>query len=246
MHFTIADGMIRTTGTLRHPASGTQVSDVTIAHNLDTGNGNAVLDVPGITFGPGLQPEELTRLTEGVIALVRGTLSGQGRIAWTGAGEVSSTGDFTTQDMDLAAPFGPITGMSGTIHFTDLLGMETAPGQVMTLESVNPGILVENGVIRYQLLPDQLVKIERGEWPFMGGRLILQETILNFGRPSPKRLTFEVVGLDAKTFVDSMGFKELSRHRHVRRRAADDLRRRGRADRRRPARQPRGRRDGGL
>jgi hypothetical protein len=112
--------------------------------------------------------------------------------------------------MDLAASFGPITGMSGTIHFTDLLGMQTAPGQVVTLESINPGILVENGVIRFQLLPDNLVKIERGEWPFMGGRLILQETILNFGRPSPKRLTFEVVGLDAKTFVDSMGFKELS------------------------------------
>ena len=111
--------------------------------------------------------------------------------------------------MDLAASFGPVTGMSGTIRFTDLLGLKTAPGQTLTLETVNPGILVENGVIRYQLLPDQLVKIERGEWPFMGGRLILQETILNFGRPSAKRLTFEVVGLDAKTFVDSMGFKEL-------------------------------------
>ena len=210
VRLTLADGQVRATGTLRHPASGTKISDVTIAHNLSTGNGNALLDVPGITFGSGLQPEELTRLTEGVIALVRGGLSGQGRIAWNGAGEVTSTGEFTTHDMDLAASFGPITGMSGTIHFTDLLGLETAPGQSMTLQSVNPGILVENGVIRYQLLPDQLVKIERGEWPFMGGRLILQETILNFGRPSPKRLTFEVVGLDAKTFVDSMGFKELS------------------------------------
>jgi translocation and assembly module TamB len=210
VHFTIADGMIRTTGSLHHPASGALVSNVTIAHNLGTGNGNAVLDVPGITFGPGLQPEELTRLTEGVIALVKGGLNGQGRIAWNGKGEVTSTGDFTTHDMDLAAAFGPVTGMNGTIHFTDLLGMVTAPGQVMTLQSVNPGILVENGVIRYQLLPDQFVKIERGEWPFMGGRLILQETILNFGRPSPKRLTFEVVGLDAKTFVDSMGFQEIS------------------------------------
>jgi hypothetical protein len=210
VHFTIAGGMIRTTGTLHHPASGMRVSDVTIAHNLDTGNGTANLDVPGITFGSNLQPEELTRLTEGVIALVRGGLSGQGRIEWTGKGEVTSTGDFTTHDMDLAASFGPITGMSGTIHFTDLLGMVTSPGQVMTLKSVNPGILVENGVIRYQLMPDQFVKIERGEWPFMGGRLILQETILNFGRPSPKRLTFEVVGLDAKTFVDSMGFQEIS------------------------------------
>ena len=64
-------------------------------------------------------------------------------------------------------------------------------------------------MIRYQLLPDQLVKIERGEWPFMGGRLILQETVLNFGRPTAKRLTFEVVGLDAHTFVQSLGFKEI-------------------------------------
>jgi hypothetical protein len=40
----------------------------------------------------------------------------------------------------------------------------------------------------------------------MGGRLILQETILNFSKPTAKRLTFEVVGLDAKTFVDSFGF----------------------------------------
>jgi hypothetical protein len=210
VHFTLANSRIDATGTLKHPASGTRVTDVTIAHNLATGTGNAVLDVPGIAFGPGLQPEELTRLTEGVIALVRGRVSGQGRIAWNGSGEVTSTGDFTTQDMNLAASFGPVTGMNGTIHFTDLLGMVTAPGQAMTLGSVNPGILVENGVLRYQLLPDQLVKVERGEWPFMGGRLILQETILNFAKSSPKRLTFEVVGLDAKTFVDSMGFKEIS------------------------------------
>jgi hypothetical protein len=209
VHFTLADSRINATGTLKHPDSGTRIADVTIAHNLTTGDGNAVLDVPGITFGNSLQPEELTRLTEGVIALVNGRINGQGRIAWNGDGEVTSTGEFTTQGMDLAAAFGPVTGMSGTIRFTDLLGLQTGPGQVLTLASVNPGIFVENGVIHYQLLPDELVKIERGDWPFMGGQLILHETILNFGRPSPKRLTFEVVGLDARTFIDSMGFAEL-------------------------------------
>ena len=108
--------------------------------------------------------------------------------------------------MVFAAPFGPVTGLTTTVRFTDLLALETAPGQTATVTSINPGILVENGVIRYQLLANQLVRVERGEWPFMGGRLILRETILNFGRPSAKRLTFEVVGLDAKTFVDSLGF----------------------------------------
>jgi translocation and assembly module TamB len=51
------------------------------------------------------------------------------------------------------------------------------------------------------------VKVERGEWPFMGGRLILHETVLNFGRPTPKRLTFEVQGFNAKMFIDSLGFQ---------------------------------------
>ncbi len=198
---------IRAGGTLLHPASGTKVTDVTIRHALSSGNGQAVLDVPGITFSEGLQPEELTRLTEGVIALVQGTVRGRGEINWNGEGAVTSTGSFSTAGMDFAAPFGPVTGLTTTVNFTDLLGLETAPNQTATIASINPGILVENGVIRYQLLPNQLVKVERGEWPFMGGKLILQETVLNFGRPSPKRLTFEVQGFNAEMFVDSFGFE---------------------------------------
>jgi hypothetical protein len=209
VHFTLGRDWVRATGTLRHPATGTRVTEVSIEHRLSSGAGHATLDVPSLTFGPNLQPAELTRLTEGVIALVNGTISGQGRINWVGE-KVTSTGDFSTANLDLAAPFGPVTGMSGRVHFSDLLGLTTPPGQLMTVKSINPGILVENGVIRYQLLPHQLVKVERGEWPFMGGHLILHETVLNFGHPSAKRLTFEVVGLDAKTFVDSLGFKEIT------------------------------------
>jgi len=209
-HLTLKDDDIRAGGTLIHPPSGTHITDVTITHRLSSGNGQAVLDVPSLTFSEGLQPEELTRLTEGVIALVVGTVRGRGEINWNGAGEVTSSGTFSTAGMDFAAPFGPVTGLSTTVNFTDLLNLETAPGQTATIASLNPGILVENGVIKYQFLANQLVKVERGEWPFMGGRLILHETVLNFGKPTPKRLTFEVVGLDAKTFVDSMGFKEIS------------------------------------
>src|SRR5260221_366191 len=43
--------------------------------------------------------------------------------------------------------------------------------------------------------------------PVMGGRLILHETVLNFGSPSAKRLTFELQGFDAKQFIDSLGFQ---------------------------------------
>jgi hypothetical protein len=209
VHFTMAGDYIRAAGALRHPASGNLVTNVAIEHRLSTGAGHADLDVPGLAFGPNFQPDEITRLTEGVIALVNGTIAGRGRIDWTATGHVTSTGDFSTANLDLAAPFGPVTGMSGTVHFSDLLGLQTPPGQVLNVKSINPGILVENGVITYQLLPHQLVKIERGEWPFMGGRLILHETVLNFAHPTAKRLTFEVVGFDAKQFVDTLGFAGL-------------------------------------
>ncbi len=210
VRLTMAGDSVRATGALRHPANGVLVTDVTIEHRLSSGAGHAMLDVPGLTFGPNFQPDQITRLTEGVIALVNGTITGHGRIDWTSSGKVTSTGDFSTANLDLAAPFGPAEGLSGTIHFNDLLNLTTPPGQILTARSINPGILVDNGVIHYQLLPNQLVKIERGEWPFMGGTLILHETVLNFGRPTAKRLTFELVGLDAKAFVDTLGFKELA------------------------------------
>jgi translocation and assembly module TamB len=209
VHFMLAGDYVRATGGLHQPSSGALVTNVNIEHRLSTGSGHALLDVPGLTFGPGLQPDQITRLTEGVIALVNGTITGHGRIDWNSTGKVTSSGDFSTANLDLAAPFGPVTGLSGTMHFNDLLGLTTPPGQRLTVKSINPGILVENGVIRYQLLPHQLVRIERGEWPFMGGRLILEETVLNFGRPSAKRLTFRVEGLDANTFVSTLGFKEI-------------------------------------
>jgi hypothetical protein len=205
-HLTIAGDYVRATGALRLPATGNLITNVSIEHKLSTGAGHATLDVPGLAFGPSFQPDQLTRLTEGVVALVNGTVRGQGQIDWAAGGKVSSTGDFSTANMDLAAPFGPVTGFSTTMHFTDLLALETAPHQVATAASINPGIMVTGGVIHYQILPNNLVRIERGEWPFMGGKLILHETVLNFGSPSAKRLTFELQGFDAKQFVDSLGF----------------------------------------
>jgi hypothetical protein len=130
VHFTLGGDYVRATGGLRRPASGTLITNVSIEHRLSTGAGHADLDVPGLTFGPNLQPDEITRLTEGVIALVNGTISGHGRIDWTATGHVTSSGDFSSANLDLAAPFGPVEGISGTMHFNDLLGLTTPPGQV--------------------------------------------------------------------------------------------------------------------
>lgn len=205
----LRDGVITGDGSLQHPRSAQTIARVGLAHDLSKGAGHTTLDVPGVRFDSGFQPEMLTRLTLGVIANTEGSVAGAGRIDWDQRG-VRSSGDFSTESMNFAAAFGPVTGLAGKIHFSDLLGMETPPGQTVTLASVNPGISVENGVVRYQLLADQMVRVEDGRWPFAGGELLLEPTLLDFGKPSDRHMTFRVNGMDAAQFVEQFEFKNIA------------------------------------
>lgn len=204
----LADNTIVAGGRLAEPRSGVEVTRVALRHNLSRGDGAATLDVPGLRFDKRLQPEAITRLTLGVVANVDGRLSGQGRIAWSPEA-VTSDGLFRVRAESLAAAFGPVSGLDGEIRFTDLLGLVTAPGQVMTVEGINPGVLVENGVVRYQLIPDLRVEVLSGEWPFAGGRLTLRPTILDFSADAARRMTFDVEALDAAQFISKLEVKNL-------------------------------------
>ncbi|WP_414899893.1 YdbH domain-containing protein [Sphingomonas flavalba] len=206
---TLVDGRIAVTGRLVHPEKGVFVSDVSIAHDLGSGRGHADLAVPGITFDKAFQPDELTPLTFGVIADVVGIVSGDGHIAWTPDG-VTSTGSFHTDGTDLAAALGPVSGIAGTIRFTDLLSLESAPGQVATVATINPGIAVNDGTIRYQTLPGARVRVEEGRWPFAGGALMLEPTLLDFSTPQDRRMTFRITGMDAGQFLQQFDFKNLN------------------------------------
>lgn len=204
----LAGNVITATATLANPASGVKVTDVRIEHDLGRGVGHADLAVPGIAFDRNLQPDALTPLTFGVIADVQGSVSGEGHIAWTPDG-VTSTGTFTTKGTNLAAAFGPVTGLSTTIHFTDLLNMVSAPDQVATVDQINPGVAVENGEIHYQTLSSTQVRVLGAEWPFSGGTLTLEPTLLDFSQGQARRLTFDVKGMDAAQFIQKFDFKNL-------------------------------------
>ena len=206
---TLADSVIDADALLRHPASDRVVTAVDIRHNLSSSRGHADLVVDALKFDERLQPDDLSILTKGVIANARGVISGTGRIDWGGE-TIESSGEFSTEGFDFAAAFGPVRGASGTIRFTDLLSLTTAPGQKLKIASVNPGIEVGDGEIEFQLRDGQFLSVAGGSWPFMGGQLILRNVDLNFGIEEERRYIFEIVGLDAGVFVDQMEIGNLS------------------------------------
>ena len=205
---TLANGRIGAGATLHEPTTGTRVADVRIAHLLAAGTGQATIGMAPLTFREGFQPELITPLTFGVVADVRGRVTGDARIAWSPGG-VTSTGTFGTEALDLAAAFGPVTGIKTRLAFTDLLGLRTAPRQVATVRTVNPGILVENGTIRYQVAGPARVQVEGAEWPFAGGALTLDPTLLDFSRERERRMTFRVAGASAGAFLQQFDFANL-------------------------------------
>lgn len=207
---TLVDNKVNAEATLRHPGTQRVVTLVDIHHDLSTGAGQANLDVPGIAFDSQLQPDQLTHLALGVIANADGTITGTGRINWFADGNVTSSGEFSTDDLDFAAAFGPVKGASGTVVFTDLLNLTTAPNQKLHVASVNPGIEVLDGEVEFELVNGTQLVIAGGNWPFMGGRLMLREVEFNLGVSEERRYIFEIIGLKADQFVTQMEIENLA------------------------------------
>ena len=205
----LADGRIAATATLAEPTTGTRVAGLSLAHNLGSGTGSADLAIDALAFRPGFQPDLLTPLTKGVVADVAGTIDGRGHIAWSDAG-LTSRGRFATAGTDLAAAFGPVTGIAGAIEFTDLLGLVSAAGQQLSVASINPGIAVEKGVVRFHTEAGPKMAVESARWPFAGGTLTLDPTLLDFAAPAERHLTFRLDGVAADRFLQQFDYRNLA------------------------------------
>jgi len=206
----LRNGVITAATVLREPASQAEVARVAVDHDLARGTGAASLAVNGLRFAPkGLQPDAITPLTLGVVANVAGTVTGKGRIAWN-AGGVTSSGSFATDRLDLAAAFGPVTGIAGRIDFTDLLGLVSAPGQRAVVAEINPGIPITDGAVQFHLPGANRVAVADARWPFAGGTLRLEPAVVDLSADRDRRLTFRLDAVDAAAFVQQLDLPNVS------------------------------------
>jgi hypothetical protein len=228
---TLAGNVVDAQAQLFAPKPGVNLANVAVHHDLGSGKGHADVTLTGLTFRDpsakdfakqkalALQPGDLSVLAKGVIANASGTIQGKARFDWntkapggglTGGGGLTSSGRFSSDDFDFAAAMGPVEGVSGTVEFTDLLNLVTAPHQVLKIASINPGIEVVGGVVDFEMHKGQMLQVNHAQWPFEGGTLQLEPVVLHLGSADPYKFALVINGLEAGRFLQHINMSNLS------------------------------------
>lgn len=206
---TLNNGLIAARGAGRLAATGARLFDFTATHTLASGRGAAAVATGTLRFGPDLQPYQITEALRGIVANVVGPVNGKGRIVWNGT-KLTSGGTLAIDHVSLATTsLGPIDDIFGTLAFDDLFAVTTPPRQLLTIKRINPGIAVEDGVVRFQMLGPGAATIESIVWPYAGGTLTLAPVTIRTGDLT-RAFNLTVDGLDAEQFLQKFEIKDVS------------------------------------
>lgn len=117
--------------------NGIEVAQLDLAHDGLTGIGGVDISTGDLTFAEGgLQPSTLTPLAGDLVGEpVTGVARFDGRIDWATV-DGTSTGRLALRDLAFVSPAGQMGGLEGTVEFTSLAPLTTAPDQSLTARSL--------------------------------------------------------------------------------------------------------------
>lgn len=178
-------------------ARGRRLGSVDLKHDGRAEAGGVAFDASGLVFaGDGLQPDDVTPLTAGLIdSPVTGGAGFAGRFDWTPEG-VTSGGVLTVQDLDFVSPAGPVTGLNGAVAFTSLTPLITAPDQRLTAEGLAALTPVTDLNLLFELGAGSF-QVSGVDLDVAGGHVIIEpfNVPLDRTRPFAGTLVFENVQL---------------------------------------------------
>jgi len=171
---TVGDNRLRITGPLNLKSIGTRLADATLDLDILKLDGTAkVTSRPLVFRNGGLQPNMISDRLTGLFTDANGNVAGDARFT-INDGKIAGTADVRIQNFGFQTTrLGRVSGINGTVNFADLMGLVTAPNQVFTLASVNPGIPLTDGRIVYDLRENGILHLDSVTFPFGGGKLAI-------------------------------------------------------------------------
>ncbi len=206
---TIKDGRIVMTGPLRLQRSGWTIAEARMDLGLSDLSGTASLSGRELQFEPGrLQPHDLSDLLRPVLPNARGTMKGNADFTIT-HGDLAGTGNVSFSDLSFDTfRLGTISGVSGSVSFSDILDLTTLPDQIVSVGMIDPGVPLQNGRIAFQLVDGRLLQLQGARWPFAGGELVVAPTSWEVGGKT-ELVTITAEKLELNQLTEALSLKEI-------------------------------------
>lgn len=169
-------------------------------HSLPAGTGSANFLAGPLLFSPGgLQPQALVPSLKGLLTNVSGSADGRGVLQWRAA-ELGGSGTFSLFDVGLSTAAARVSGINGTLEFSQLIPLRTAGAQRVDIGLVDAGFALTDGRATFSTGADGAIRVEEAVWPFAGGHISLASGQIT---PGEREYAFDlsVDGVDLGTFI---------------------------------------------
>nr|WP_295112785.1 YdbH domain-containing protein [uncultured Caulobacter sp.] len=153
---------------------GAPLGEIRLRHVVATGKGQADIDASKLAFAKGgLQPAELSPLAA-FAQNAQGPASFTGVFAWDAQG-ATSRGRLVADKIDFTSPIGFVATLDGSVDFTGLAPLTTAPNQslkIVKIDSLVPLTAIESV---FQLGADAL-RLSKATFEAAKGRISIEPT----------------------------------------------------------------------
>lgn len=175
-------------GWVKHAQTGRDLGDITVTADITGTSGQIEVLGANIAFVPGgFQPGDIMAQLGDVFPNANGVAAISGNVAWPaqmgnadGRLAVQAEPDLTLSarllldQFGFDADYGRVEGASGTVVFTDLLGLTTQGAQRVTIDKFNPGIPLKNGDVSFAMQGAERVVISTARFDVAGGQLVFE------------------------------------------------------------------------
>jgi hypothetical protein len=137
----------------------------------------------------------------------RGKVGGEGVASYEN-GEFAASAVIALNGTDVVTESATLRGLMGVITATAIDPLATPPGQRVWMQSVDAGLPLGNGTLTFELKPDGMLTVDRGEWSFAGGKLVFSGAIPLDARE--RRLELRVEGVSIEKLLAALDFEGLA------------------------------------
>lgn len=190
------------TGPLRQEAQGFALAVAAADLDIFDLTGAANVRAEPILFQPGgTQPAMISQRLVGLFTNATGSFRG-GADFVIERGNIEGTADLSVNGFGFQTTrFGRVDGVSGTVRFSDLMGLTTAPGQMLEIGSIDPGVAFTAGRLVFSFEAGETLQLDEVTFPFAGGELALAPLTWTLGG-APERTAVTATRLDLTQLIE--------------------------------------------